>query len=479
MNRRLYNIIIQSFAILIVVLPVAIKAQSTILEKEIDFHIENTSIPAALEILGEKINFNFSYNSDLISAHNLISVQNSNRRVEEILREIIANPDIHFMVHDKQIILYKKTMSGQGEYGSNKDTKAEPGQNNAIADAGTGSGNVKSTDLKSSIRNSKTSREDKSSRKSGTLGKAAVNTSQPAIDTLKIIHYDTIVHQDTAIIYDTITAFSLPRDRIFNTGNTSVFLDFYPLYFIPDLKARDGENEYLAEVKDAEAPVVFYSFNGGIAIERKSMTFQTGLGITKMGDKFNFESHELVVDSSLNQYTQTTNHYTIDTSDVYYTITGIDTTWIYVLDSTLVETINTITETRYDSSYSNNVYETTNTYTYLEIPLIAGYKLKPNSRLSISAEGGLIAGLLLNAKGKTISHQNYEEAKAFNGNQDFLKIHLSLYLGCGIQYMVNKHIGIRTGASFRRSLNSVYTREYPLIRYYNSAGLRLGLAYYF
>jgi hypothetical protein len=90
--------------------------------------------------------------------------------------------------------------------------------------------------------------------------------------------------------------------------------------------------------------------------------------------------------------------YKTDTVESYYTVSGIDTSWYYVTDSSWV-----------NIDYKNFTYKNPNSYRYLELPLLVKFRIIQGKGIDFYALGGIVAGIAIGRNALLISP---EESKA-------------------------------------------------------------------
>ncbi|MFH2141455.1 MAG: STN and carboxypeptidase regulatory-like domain-containing protein [Bacteroidota bacterium] len=91
-------------------------AQQTPLNKSISLNVSNITIQNALILIGEKGNFNFSYNSSIIDNDKIVSINAKNSSVEAVLNEIL-DKNIKYEVVGNHVVLLGKNRI------KNKETK--------------------------------------------------------------------------------------------------------------------------------------------------------------------------------------------------------------------------------------------------------------------------------------------------------------------------------------------------------------------
>lgn len=80
----------------------------TILDTTINIKIKDKSVSEVLQIIGNDIGYDFSYNPDLVSINREVKVDYKSVPLFEILQYIINDSSLTFAEVDKQIVIYKK-----------------------------------------------------------------------------------------------------------------------------------------------------------------------------------------------------------------------------------------------------------------------------------------------------------------------------------------------------------------------------------
>jgi hypothetical protein len=107
-------------------------AQPRHLSKKISISIENESLDAALKEIEKKGNFNFSYNSEIISGDNTVSLNVENQSVQKVLKQLLGG-SIRYKSVGNHIVL----LNGSGQSIS-KDRRSEYVITGYIVDSRTG-----------------------------------------------------------------------------------------------------------------------------------------------------------------------------------------------------------------------------------------------------------------------------------------------------------------------------------------------------
>jgi len=315
---------------------------------------------------------------------------------------------------------------------------------------------------------------------------------------------DTFRVFDTIHYYDTLAVIQKNKLKT-NDIKKGYSLNFYFASLFGKTNFSSIENPALADTNN-KAMYGTMSISGGIDFEMalsQSVFLQTGIGLLKLSEDFSYKSTRLVVDTNVKpHYTSNTFYmymnkpgYETDTTNIFPVVTYIhhvdgnittDTTWYYKTDSveviakdSVLHTKNDTTyETVYDTVTQHYFYEYANRYTYLQIPLIFGYKFG-KGKLTYTVSGGIINELFLNAKGRGISFTNAYEVVDMNKEFPFMKYNVSYYLGAGIEYKLENNISFFAEGFYRKNVNSAFKNSFVLRKRFANYGIKTGIKVHF
>ena len=156
--------------------------------------------------------------------------------------------------------------------------------------------------------------------------------------------------------------------------------------------------------------------------------------------------------------------------------------YLVTFDSTengVIPTYHTQVKEVYDTLDHYAITETKADYTYLEVPVLFGYRFE-TGRLSIFAKGGPLAAFLVS---KRMPDQNLEE-KARIVNVDYQvparsQVNWQLMIGAGIDYRFTENVSFSIEPTFRYSLNPEYKLPDDANAKSHTFGIRVGLNYKF
>lgn len=236
-----------------------------------------------------------------------------------------------------------------------------------------------------------------------------------------------------------------------------VSVGFYvaPAYTTVNLQADQNLNEYNNYREKHENPAISVSAGLDVILNIKNWYIQTGLVYSEFKQNRNY-NHSFKALDSLNSYLEvdTVFGWVFDPPNLGESIIlGFDTTFFPVYDET------------------NEGY---NKWTYLEMPLIAGYKFH-SGRFSFDIGTGFSCGFLLNVEGN-IPHLT--EKNRFTELTD-IKPEMNKYLfnyilQAGVSYHLTPNWSIRLSPFYKQNLNSVFDSNYPVDQKFRSIGINFG-----
>lgn len=246
--------------------------------------------------------------------------------------------------------------------------------------------------------------------------------------------------------------------------------------FIPSNSEHQTYSNY---VDSLTSPDYSVSYGLDFAYTYKNFIFQTGLSMQTFTE--GFKNRQTQLDIVQKPYTNYFDRL----------VSSWDTVWFLNLDSLLqgdsvwvpvpVETTYTVRDS--NILYTNDTLKQylykkeQNKYRYFEIPLMVGYQVKDN-RFTYSLKAGIITGILQAVKGYNVSSDNKFTSLDL-ANNPFGKYHFSAILSLGVSYNFNGHWSVFGEPYIRRSINSVFEKNYLLAKKFSSGGLKVGINYIF
>ncbi len=201
-----------------------------------------------------------------------------------------------------------------------------------------------------------------------------------------------------------------------------------------------------------------YRFDLSAALHFSDFFVETGLGL-------NFSKDQGGYSYDYQKY--------LGTYDDVYEVT-FDST-----ENGVIPTYHTSPEDVYDS-VSESYHPTKNKYTYLEIPLLIGFK-KDYKRISWFVKGGPSFAFLVHKNIPEVNITDQDILLALNENKQPQRVssNVQFVLGAGINYRIHKRVSLSFEPVFRYYLTSAYERSYIRSKHTYSAGVRAGLLFNF
>ncbi|MBU1369347.1 MAG: hypothetical protein KJ754_06640 [Bacteroidetes bacterium] len=289
-----------------------------------------------------------------------------------------------------------------------------------------------------------------------------------------IVRFDTIVKQDTLVIYDTITIYREPpaetkrakikplRSDIFNQDARRQQGQAFEVYY-----GRAVTFQQFVLLDESEA-VLKNHWNNAVKTSFRSHTlgfkwhfnaqkwhFSSGLALTGFAEKFSYSRR-----------VSTGGFFDVDTLDTYYTISGADTSWFHVKDSSWIP----LDERNYD-------YSTLNRMGYLEWQTEAAYRMLSFPGVGVYLRAGFGISALIYQSGTGIGVKpDYEAIPLKELEMETFKF--SWMLGVNARMRLSDAFDLVPELYYRSYSGNLY-KNYPIERKQGLVGINLGLIYYF
>lgn len=426
---------------LIIVSAFTANAQLSILKKNITITVVNQPLSDVLNRIAKQSSIKFSYNPVELSARRLVTIRANNEPLGKVLTQLLNNPALSFREMGNQVIIFKPANQPVNDQVAEQVTptlaekKAEP------------------QPIEPKI----------------TVQTPVSDTVRKAIfvryDTVFVRNTDTLLKVDTIVLRDTIHRFDtvfIEKVTVPSQNNKaitgakksrfSVGVD-YSQYFGKAVYLDEGNSEavLIEKIRSAES-ISYQNFSAGISAncDFKRIGLSSGLYFTRLGEMF---THEYVE--------QIGGYYRHDTVETYYTITGIDTAWYYITDSTWL-----------NLDYKKYSYANSNAFRYLDIPLTVRLFIVKNDKVTIFIRGGAIAGIHLGSKAMLIDPDNYKANWITSGMIN--PVVFSWLAGAGATFSISQNIDFTTEVFFRKQITPLLS-GYPVDKKYQLPGIKAGL----
>jgi hypothetical protein len=434
-------------------LPMLLLAQKPILQQPVTISVSGKSIAFVLDKLSDNYSVRFTYDPDDISAERRITLQANNRPLSEVLLKVFGDNSIAFREKGGQVVIFRDR-SIQEMIPVNKTAQQEK---------------------VSGMQDLSVRKEIRKKESHPVFPSQKVLTEIPEYftpDTLIIIHRDTILKLDTLVMIDTVVRRDtlILHDTVFiKSGITPLnnqsgrkdegfFAALSGAFLLSEMiltSSRPEDDILAAKIETSGTQnLPGYSAGLGFGYQLKRWIVSSGINYTRFHQTFNYTYEH-----------QTGGYFETDTIEKYYTLSGLDTSWYYITDSSWLE--------KQVKQYN---YSGQNHFSYIEFPLSLSYSVyHGNFDLYVSA--GAIAGVLPSAIGSFIDPKSDFPATSLN-NISLNTFVLSVTGGAGARFPLNRHAGLLTEVSYRQQLSSVF-KNYPVSAKFGSVSFLLGLTYIF
>lgn len=197
-----------------------------------------------------------------------------------------------------------------------------------------------------------------------------------------------------------------------------------------------------------------YSVGVGVNKLVNRWNFGLGIGYTHFAEKFN------------HNYTVTDGGFFVgDTIDEYYTLTGVDTSWYYVTDSSW--------KPEETHAYT---YDLDNRIGIVELSASVSYDFFISDKIRWYVKGSLMAGAAITKKGTAFIENSTE-----GSDIDDLKFESPIFSGLGAvgtKIQINKQLDFVSEVFYFTSFENTIA-DYQVDTKIYGAGLKLGINYYF
>jgi hypothetical protein len=424
-------------------------SQPSLLDKRVTLQVSNVTVSSVIEKISSQTGTRFSYDPSQVNASRKVTLNVSNQSVGSVLRQVFPSRELNFREVGNQVVIYKP--------------------------------NLPQSESPPSLRNLTTQEISSEKNEQMTSGEKVL----PVPDTFYIRVKDTfLIHTtDTLIIYNTIvrvdtlhktdTVFieksraqksTLPenprfdrnsmRNRLYRQHNGWYFgISYEQIFSSPELK--ESNNQYallLSKMKEANTLTPLnYSLNFMMGYDFPVLGVRSGLGFCRLGETFEYSFSQ-----------QVGGFYKTDTVETYYTISGIDTSWYYVTDSSWVN----IDYKRYD-------FKNPNAYRYLELPLTLRFRAVRNERFELYALAGVIAGINIGKKALVIL-DSPEYPVGWLPASMISSFVFSWQSGLGCSFSLGGGVEVFAEVLYRKQMTDLY-KDYPIEKKFESLNAKTGI----
>ncbi len=332
------------------------------------------------------------------------------------------------------------------------------------------------------------------------------NMAKSEQNTVKLIKSGTIIPVDTFIVYDTIRYYDTIKvlqphhfePNTFNHGSIGFCTSGGFLW-----SNTEPVSDAFAGLTDENNSALKSKGSYSVMLEaslrlNKRFSVISGIGFSQYFESFEYMQQKNVIDTSygykffnVTQYVYSQHNYIkYDTLGRTYSLvlgadSAVDTIWRYDVDTVIFSITDSTAVTVKDSEVVMIVdtntytyfYNYINRYSYVQIPLYMSYSYDLSKRFTLNLKGGIVANILINAKGYGINFSDTYEVVDVN-ELPFLKLFFNFYAATGLTYHLDNRYSLCADIYYSSSGN-ILDKDYFMRKKFYGTGIKLGFKYGF
>ncbi len=264
-------------------------------------------------------------------------------------------------------------------------------------------------------------------------------------------------------------------DKGFSAWNWAISAYYAPQRASIQLSTANAESGVVINhLKDGLSSPIAIDAGLRLSANNRNLSIESGLGYMEVKQNGLFSTLDYLFGEH-EEWEVFDTLYMVPDSAIYYHVVGTDTITDYVYYESPVEAQDSTAIIIKDSTENSQQHDFTNTYKYLEIPLITGYSYR-SGKLTTTIKTGLISSFLWQAHAQLVEGTLEKDKYTFTYD-DFPKVHFNVYAGLELKYLLSSRSFMFGEAYYRRNLSSFISRN--SINYnFSSYGFKFGLGMY-
>jgi len=425
-------------------------AQPSLLNKRITVSCSEMPVSSILQQLGKESGIRFSYDPVVVSAARRTTLRAVNQPLGDVLKALFNDSGILYHEIGNQLVIYRNTR--EETVPSAEPARAVLAEKNAI---NTAQFTAKVLPFPEHDTVFFTRRDTLIVSRTDTLIKK---------DTL-ILH-DTIIHRDTVFVEKTNKAQKTfrntdPRfDR--NSMKNQKFkrnngfyggISYEQFLGTAGYKASSAQSGSLSDLMKGSVSATAMNYSVGLSAgyDYLRLGIRSGLSYTRLGEAFQYSFIQ-----------QEGGFYKKDTVEKYYTLSGSDTSWYFVTDSSWV-----------NSNSKKYTYKNPNSYRYVEIPFMLKFRVFQGDNAEIYGIGGIIAGMYFGGKALIIL-EDADHTVTWTSSLQMNPVVISWQAGAGTAINFSNRLGVFAELLYRKQLSNQY-RNYAVQKKFELLNIKTGI----
>jgi hypothetical protein len=289
---------------------------------------------------------------------------------------------------------------------------------------------------------------------------------------IQSIHALRFSYTETPKIYPIINSKFVPPESTFDSGDEEMtkgkkmFWEIgvfgSPEWVSKTLMAGDPYQTYKQMRENGEENILSYSLGGDITLNAGNFFLRSGVSYSVYGEDARYLFDTSKIDSVLSYYDyDTTFRWIFDPPFIGEPlIIGIDSTYITVFEEIEME------------EYSENRYQ------HFEVPLIFGYQTS-FGKFNLEFGAGVSFGYVFKANA-TLPNAQLNNLIEVNEKSEMLrKFNINYIVQAGIKYRFQETWSIWIRPTYKRNVNSIFEKDYPVEQKFSTFGLQTGIHFRF
>jgi hypothetical protein len=236
---------------------------------------------------------------------------------------------------------------------------------------------------------------------------------------------------------------------------------------------EDSYNQYILLRNESESPKLSYHIGANYKTYYNNWFVSFGINYHRIEDRATYSLPTLDIDSVVSSYMVFNNTYNKVITG-YIQNPNDTSSLIPVYDIIVSQDTSFVNDIYYDTNKVVKNYSYTNTYSYIEIPLMLGREFR-YKQMVFDLAGGVSWGRLIKSE---LMIPNLDQNRMLEAQQIetiIVKNTFNAILGVGIGYQINENNVLFARPELRYNMNSIFDKTYPIDQKYLQLRLSLGM----
>ena len=271
---------------------------------------------------------------------------------------------------------------------------------------------------------------------------------------------------------ESITPFNLKSKKRIYANRLEIFAG--PNVAFNNLSTNDiSYDQYILLRNESESPKLSYHIGANYKTYYNNWFVSFGINYHRIDDRATYSLPTLDIDSVISSYMVFNNTYNKVITG-YIQNPNDTSSLIPVYDIIVSQDTSFVNDIYYDTNKVVKNYSYTNTYSYIEVPLMLGREFR-YKQMVFDLAGGVSWGRLIKSE---VMIPNLDQNKMLEAQQTetiIVKNTFNAILGMGVGYQINENNVLFARPELRYNINSIFDKTYPIDQKYLQLRLSLGM----